>query len=63
MTSLEYRDALAKLGLTIVGAAPYFSFGRRHSQRIAGGRTPVPGLVEKVLCLLLSGKITKEDLL
>ena len=61
MTSQQYRAALDKLHLTIVGAAPLLGLSRRQSQRIAAG-SPVPKLVEKVLRLMVKGRITVEDL-
>lgn len=61
MTSQQYRAALSKLGLTITGAAPLLGLGPRQSQRIAAGGN-VPKLVEKVLKLLLKGRISLEDL-
>ena len=41
MTSEEYRAALDKLGLSIVGSAEYLGLSRRQSQRYANGATPV----------------------
>lgn len=61
MTPIQYKKALSKLGLTIVGAAPLLGISRRQSQRIAA-TGPVPALVGKVLDLLVEGKIQKEDL-
>jgi len=63
MTPAQYKTAIAKLGITIVGAALYFGIGRRQAQRIAAGVNPVPKLVEKVLALIADGKLKKEDLL
>lgn len=62
MTPKTYKAAISKLGITIVGAAPYFGIGRRQAQRIASGDAPVPKLVEKILTLILDGKLKKEDL-
>lgn len=62
MTTNQYNSGLKKLGITIVGAAPYFGISRRHAQRIAADG-PVPDLVAKVMTLMLAGKIKKEDLL
>lgn len=61
MTTKEYRAALDKLGMTIVGAAPVLGISRRHSQRIAGGGTPVPAPVEKLLKLMLKHGVKQED--
>ena len=62
MTPTKYKSALAKLGMTIVGAGPFFGLSRRQAQRVASGESPVPKLLVKVLNLLDEGKITKEDL-
>ena len=63
MTNTEYRVALAKLDISIVGAGKYFGLGRRQSQRIAAGEAPVPKLMADILRMLLAGKLKKEDLL
>ena len=47
MTSEEYRAALDKLGLSIVGSAEYLGLSRRQSQRYANGATPVADPVAK----------------
>ena len=62
MTPTKYKAAISKLEISIVGAAPFFGISRRQAQRIASGESPVPKLVEKVLTLLLAGKLKKEDL-
>jgi len=62
MTPNQYKAALKKLDITIVGAAPYFGISRRQAQRIAADG-PVPDLVAKVVRLLVAGTIYKEDLL
>ena len=62
MTSAQYKAALKNLELTIVGAAPFLGISRRQSQRIAAGDSPVPDLIDKVLKLILNGKLRKEDL-
>jgi hypothetical protein len=61
LTPTQYRAALKRLDITIVGAAPYFGISRRQAQRIAA-EGPVPKLVAQVLKLLLDGKLKKEDL-
>lgn len=63
MSPTQYRSALKKLDIPIVGAAPLFGISPRQAQRIAADQHPVPRLVAKVLELLISGKIQKEDLL
>lgn len=61
MTPTQYKTALKKLDISIVGAAPFFGVSRRQAQRIAA-EGPVPKLVAKVLSLLVDGKLQKEDL-
>ena len=63
MTPTQYKSAIKKLGLTIVGARHLFGLSPRQAQRLASGEAPVPVLVEKVLRLIADGKIQKEDLL
>lgn len=62
MTPIQYKAALKKLAITIVGASSYFGMSRRQAQRIAASG-PVPSLVSKVVKLLTEEKIKKEDLL
>ena len=62
MTPIQYKSALKKLEITIVGAAPYFGISRRQAQRIAA-TGPVPDLIAKTIKMLLEEKIKKEDLL
>lgn len=52
MTAAQYRKALQRLGLTIVGAGPVLGIGRRHSQKIAGGQSPVTLTIERLLQML-----------
>ncbi len=61
MTPTQYQNAIKSLGMTVVGAAPFFGISRRQAQRIAS-TGPIPKLIEKVLKLLLDGKLKKEDL-
>lgn len=62
MTPKQYRQALEKLGLSIIGAAPVFGISKRQAQRYASGEAPVPKLVSAVLNLAMKGRITMEDL-
>lgn len=62
MTPKQYRQALEKLGLSIIGAAPVFGISKRQAQRFAGGEVEIPKLVCTVLNLALKGRITMEDL-
>jgi len=49
VTPAKYKAALAKLGMTIVGAAEFFGMSRRQAQRIAAGESPVPELAMKAI--------------
>jgi hypothetical protein len=53
MTMTQYRKALERLELSIVGAGPVLGITRRQSQRIAAGDCPVPKPIAKLLELLL----------
>ena len=56
MTNLQYRAALKKLGLTVVGAAPVLGVSRRQSQYYASGETPIPEPIVRLLrCYLAHG--------
>jgi hypothetical protein len=59
MTANQYRAALAKLGLTQVGAARLFGVNDATSRRWA--RFGVNGTAVLLLRLLLAGKVTIED--
>jgi hypothetical protein len=63
MTPAQYKKHLADAELTIVGAAPYLGISRRQSQRLAAGDAPIPDPVAKLLKLIATEKIKKEDLL
>ena len=63
MNKSQYRTALKKLGLSIVGAAPYLGISRRNSQRIAAGDCEVPKPVAKLLRVAVAHEIPVEELL
>ena len=60
MTAAQYRDALARLGLTQVTVARLFVVGDRTARRWAqyGAR----GAAVVLLRLLLAGRITPADI-
>lgn len=60
MTANQYRAALAKLGLSQVGAARLFGVNDVTSRRWA--KSGVSGTVAILLRLLLAKKITVEDI-
>ena len=61
MTAKQYRAALEKLGLTIVGAAPVLGISRRQAQRVAAGDSPVPEPIQKLLALIIKHKVKPAD--
>lgn len=62
MTSTQYRRALDKLGLTIVGAAPVLGIKRRQSQRYAHNDAQVPVPLAKLLRVALRHRVTADEL-
>ena len=60
MNKREYLEALAKLGLTIVGAGPVFGLSKRHAQRYAAGDTSIPGPLAKLVRVMLARRIAPE---
>jgi hypothetical protein len=60
MTPTQYRDALARLGLTQVAAGRLLGVGDRTSRRWA--RHGVHGAAVILLRLLLAGRITPSDI-
>jgi hypothetical protein len=42
MTPQQYRNALKRLGFSIVGAGPHLGVTGRTSQRYANGESPIP---------------------
>lgn len=60
MTANQYRGALAKLGLSQVGAARLFGVNEATSRRWAA--SGVHGTVEILLRLMIAGKITAKDI-
>ena len=61
MTATQYRTALNKLDLSIVGAAPVLGISRRQSQRIAAEDSPVPAPLAKLLKLMIKYKVAVEE--
>jgi hypothetical protein len=62
MTIEEYRAALDKLGLSIVGSAECLGLSRRQSQRYAHGTSPVADPVAKLLRLAIRTGLSAIDL-
>jgi transcriptional regulator with XRE-family HTH domain len=55
MNATEYRAALARLGLTQVGAARIMGVGERTSRRYASGDQNIPPPVERLMRAYLDG--------
>ena len=62
MSTEEYRAALDKLGLSIVGSADYLGLSRRQSQRYAQGTAPIADPVAKLLRLAVRAGFSADDL-
>ena len=62
MTTKQYRRALEKLGLSQSAAARYLGVTARASQNWALGFSAVHPCADRLLRLLLDGKITLNDL-
>jgi hypothetical protein len=62
MTTEEYRAALNKLGLSIVGSAEHLGLSPRQSQRYADGTSPVADPVAKLLRLAIRIGLSANDL-
>jgi hypothetical protein len=50
----EYRRAVDRLGVSIVGIAPELGIARRTSQRYASGEAAIPTTVRKLLELMVA---------
>ena len=62
MTAEEYRDALSKLGLSIISSAEHLGVSARQSQRYANGTAAIADLVAKLLRLAIRIGLSAEDL-
>ncbi len=63
MTSHEYRDAIARLGLSQVKAGELLVCNPRTSRRWASGESPVPRSVALLLQLMVRHNLTADDVL
>jgi len=61
MNSKQFRAALARIGLSQVGAARLFGADPRTARRWALDDRPVPESIAVLLRLMVAGKITVED--
>lgn len=60
MTAEQYRAALKKLDLTIVGSAPIFGVSRRMAQAYASD-APIPAPLAKLIWLMLRHDIGADE--
>lgn len=63
MEPVGYREALASLGLTIVGGAKLLGVDERTSRRWANGEREVPEPVSRFLRFLLSAGISADEVM
>jgi DNA-binding transcriptional regulator YdaS (Cro superfamily) len=61
MTPLQYRNAIARLGLSQVAAAHFLGVDPRTSRSWISGRYPVPHAVALLLRLMICGGYSPED--
>ena len=61
MTRTQYRAAIERLGLSIVGAAKVLGVSRRQAQRFASGESPVPEPVAKLLRLMIKHNVDPDE--
>lgn len=61
MTAKQYRAAIEKLWPSQAAAAAFFKLGLKTVNGRANGRQRIPEADAKLLRLLLSGKITIQD--
>jgi hypothetical protein len=60
MTPEEYRAALTRLGLSVVGAGKLFGVNPRTSQRWAAGEQDIPRAVMIALTLMVRYRVHPE---
>ena len=61
MSHEQYRNAIAKLGLSQVAAGEFLIGNPRTSRRWASGESPVPRSVAMLLRLMIKMELTPED--
>lgn len=62
VTASQFRAALARLGLSQLGAARLFGADDRTARRWALGERGVPKAIVILLHLMLSGKLSEKDI-
>ena len=61
MTPTQYREAIARLGLTQVAAGEFLIGNPRTSRRWASGESPVPKSVAMLLGLMVRLGLSADD--
>lgn len=62
MTPFDYQSAIARLGLTQVGAGRFFGYNDRTVRRWAEGEQPIPRIIEIVIWLMLKFNVKHGDI-
>ena len=62
MTAKQFQNAIDRLGLSQVGAAKLFGSDPRTARRWALGERSIPEPITILLCLMLDGKISADDI-
>ena len=60
MTADEFRDCMARLGLSILGSHRVFGYSPRQGQRYAKGDT-IPAPLVKLIRLMIRHKISPDE--
>lgn len=61
MTPAQFRTAIAALGMSQVAAAAFLGTTDRQARRWAAGDAEIPKPVEMLLRLMVSKKLTPEE--
>jgi len=62
MTASEYRKLLARMDLTIIGAARVFGFSPRQTYRYSSGEGDIPPTLAKLMRLAVASRLTPEQI-
>jgi hypothetical protein len=61
MTGSEYRDAIARLNLSQVGAAQLFGVNQRTSRRWIADEAPIPTSVALLLKIMIKHRLSPDS--
>jgi hypothetical protein len=62
MTPKQFRDAIARLGLSQEAAGEFFGYSARQGQRWANNERPVPVAVAIAIRLMIRYEIKPDDM-